>query len=130
MQHMSSDPEAEPLGIGATVLSSVFAILVGIVVGTITTFTHRQFAPWGLVAGLVVVVALVLGFRLVFESRIVGAAAAVGVVAASATLALPGAGGSVLVLNDLLGWIWAIGPALLAAIAVAWPRPRRRQEAR
>lgn len=129
MQHISSDTEVEPLGIGATLLSSVFAILVGIVVGTITTFTHRQFAPWGLLAGLLVVVALVLGFRLVFGSRIVAVAAAVGVVAASATLALPGAGGSALVLNDLPGWIWAIGPAVLAAIAVAWPRPRRRREA-
>lgn len=130
MQHMSSENETEPLGIGAMVLSSVFAILVGIVVGTITTFTHRQSAPWGLVGGLLVVVALVLGFRLVFDSRIVGAAAAVGVVAASATLALPGAGGTVLVVNDLSGWVWAIGPAVLAAIVVAWPRPRARRAPR
>ncbi len=127
MQHMSSQNPTEPLGVGATVLSSVFAVLVGIVVGVITTFTHRQFLPWGLVAGLLVVVALVLGFRLVFDSRIVGGAAAVGVITASAVLALPGAGGSVLVVNDLAGWIWAIGPAVVAAIAVVWPRPRGRR---
>ena len=65
-----------PIGVGATVLSSLFALLVGIVVGVITTFTHGQLAPWGLVGGLLVVVALVVGFRLVFDSRAVGAAAA------------------------------------------------------
>ena len=127
MQHMSSRGEPDGLGVGATLLSSLFALLVGIVVGVITTFTHRQFLPWGLVGGLLVVVALVVGFRLVFDSRVVGAAAAVGVVAASLVLALPGAGGSVLVVDDLPGWIWALGPAILAAIALVWPRPRARR---
>lgn len=127
MQHMSSS-ETEPPGVGATVLSSVFALLVGGVVGVITTFTHHQFLPWGLIGGLAVVVALVLGFRLVFGSRVVAGAAAVGVVVATAVLTLPGAGGSVLVLNDLPGWIWAFGPAILSVIAVAWPRPRRPRE--
>ena len=136
MQHMSSEtpegsaePEAlgpEPLGVGATLLSSVFALLVGGVVGVITTFTHRQFLPWGLIAGLVIVLALVIGFRLVFGSRVVGGAAAIGVIAAGAVLTLPGAGGAVLVINDLPGWSWALGPAILSAIAIAWPRPRGR----
>ena len=110
-------------------LSSLFALMVGGVVGVITTFTHRQFLPWGLVGGLLVVLALVIGFRLVFDSRIVGAASAVGVVVASAVLTLPGAGGSVLVVNDLPGWIWALGPAILSAIALVWPRPRMRSVA-
>jgi N-acetyl-1-D-myo-inositol-2-amino-2-deoxy-alpha-D-glucopyranoside deacetylase len=134
MQHMSSESEQiaaeplgpEPLGPGATLLSSLFAVLVGLIVGVITTFTHAQFLPWGLIAGLLVVVALVLGFRLVFDSRVVGAAAGLGVVAASAALALPGAGGTVLVLSSPAGWIWALGPAILSAVALLWPRPRAR----
>jgi N-acetyl-1-D-myo-inositol-2-amino-2-deoxy-alpha-D-glucopyranoside deacetylase len=129
MQHMPSRVDPEPLGTGATLLSSLFALLVGSAVGTITTFTHRQFLPWGLVGGLLVVLALVVGFRLVFDSRVIGVAAAIGVVAASAVLALPGAGGSVLVVNDLPGWLWALGPAVLSSIALIWPRPRARDGA-
>jgi N-acetyl-1-D-myo-inositol-2-amino-2-deoxy-alpha-D-glucopyranoside deacetylase len=133
MQHMSSragrESEPEPLGVGATLLSSLFALLVGGVVGIITTFTHRQFLPWGLVGGLLVVLALVIGFRLVFDSRVVGAAAAIGVIAGSALLTLPGAGGSAFVVSGLPGWTWALGPAILSAIALVWPRPRVRAAA-
>jgi N-acetyl-1-D-myo-inositol-2-amino-2-deoxy-alpha-D-glucopyranoside deacetylase len=129
MQHMSSESssDSEPLGLGATLLSSVFAVLVGAVVGVVTTFTHAQVSPWGLIAGLAIVVALVAGFRLVFESRVVAAAAALGVVAASLVLTLPGAGGVVLAVNDPVGWIWAIAPAILSAVVVVVPRrPARR----
>ena len=126
MQHSDSE---DRLGTVATVIACIFALLVGALVGTITTFTHRQSVtwgipvPWGLIAGYVIVVALVLGFRLVFASRLVGAAAALGVVAATAVLALPGAGGSVLVVNDPIGYLWAFGPLVLSAVALAWPRP-------
>ena len=121
-----TDAPAEPLGAGATALSSVFALLVGIVVGVITTFTHGLVAPWGLVSGLAIVAALVGGFRLVFASRIVGAAAAVGVIGASAVLALPGAGGTVLALDGPLGYLWAFGPAVIALIVLLVPGRRRR----
>jgi hypothetical protein len=110
--------EAEPLGVGGTALSSIFGLLVGIVVGVITTFTHALLAPWGLIAGLAIVAALVGGFRLVFASRVVGAAAAVGVIGASAVLALPGAGGTALALDGPLGYLWAFGPAVIAAIVL------------
>jgi hypothetical protein len=109
-------------------VASVFAFAMGVAVGFVTTFTHHQYVPWGLVAGLIVVAALVSGFRLVFDSRIIAAASAVGVIAAVGLLTLPGVGGSVLVLDDPLGYLWAIGPTLLGAAAVAWPRPRARQE--
>jgi len=121
----ATETTSEPLGAGATMLSSVFAVLVGIVVGVITTFTHSLLAPWGLVAGLAIVAALVGGFRLVFGSRVVGAAAALGIVGAAAALALPGAGGTVLTLNGVSGWIWALGPVVIALIVLLLPRGRR-----
>jgi hypothetical protein len=105
-------------------VASVFAFVIGGAVGFVTTFTHHQYAPWGLVAGLVVVAALVVGFRLVFDSRIIAGAGALGVILGIGLLTLPGVGGSVLVFDDPLGWIWAIGPTLLAVTAVAWPRRR------
>ena len=104
-------------------LASLFAFVIGVAVGFITTFTHRGLPPWGLVAGLAIVVAAVLGFRLVFSSRIIGAAAAVGVIGATALLMLPGAGGTVFVLDDPVGYLWAAGPTLLSATALAWPNP-------
>ena len=119
----------EPLGAGATALSSVFGVLVGIVVGVITTFTHALLLPWGLIAGLAIVAALVGGFRLVFGSRVVGAAAALGVIGASAALALPGAGGTALALDGWPGYVWAFGPAAIAVIVLLLPRSGRRVRA-
>ncbi len=128
---MPGTDSQERLGGGATIVACVFALLIGLVVGTITTFTHRQTlmlgsiaVPWGLIAGLAVVVALVAGFRLVFASRLVGGATGVGVVVASAVLALPGAGGSVLVVDGPVGYVWAIAPAVLTFVIVVWPGRR------
>lgn len=106
-------------------LASLFALLIGGTVGFLATFTHRQAAPWGLLAGLAVIAALVAGFRLVFDSRAIAAAAGIGAVAATAVLMLPGAGGTVFVVGDPLGYAWALGPALLTAAIVLWPRRRR-----
>jgi N-acetyl-1-D-myo-inositol-2-amino-2-deoxy-alpha-D-glucopyranoside deacetylase len=126
MENTATQPDtgadAEPLGAGATVLSSVFALLVGIVVGVITTFTHGLAFPWATIAGLAIVAALVAGFRLVFDSRIVGAAAALGVLAASVALAFPGAGGVALALTGPSGWIWAIGPLAVSVVVLLVPR--------
>jgi N-acetyl-1-D-myo-inositol-2-amino-2-deoxy-alpha-D-glucopyranoside deacetylase len=123
------DVADEPLGAGATALSSVFGLLVGIVVGVITTFTHGVLLPWGLLAGLAIVAALVGGFRLVFGSRVVGGAAAVGVIGASAVLAMPGAGGTALALDGWPGYVWTFGPAAIAVIMLLLPRSRRRASA-
>jgi N-acetyl-1-D-myo-inositol-2-amino-2-deoxy-alpha-D-glucopyranoside deacetylase len=112
-----------------TIVASVFAFAIGIAVGFVTTFTYRQLPPIGLIAGLAVTVALVTGFRLVFGSRVIAAAAAVGAVGAGALLMLPGAGGTAFVIADPLGYVWAAGPLLLCAAAVAWPRPRARRDA-
>jgi len=106
-------------------LASLFALLIGGTVGFLATFTHRHAAPWGLLAGLAVIAALVAGFRLVFDSRAIAAAAGIGAVAATAVLMLPGAGGTVFVVGDPLGYAWALGPALLTAAIVLWPRRRR-----
>lgn len=110
-------------------LASLFAFAIGVAVGFITTFTHRGLPPWGLVAGLAVILALVVGFRLVFASRIIGAAAAVGAIGATGLLMLPGAGGTAFVIDDPIGYVWAVGPTVLAAAALAWPNPVARREA-
>jgi N-acetyl-1-D-myo-inositol-2-amino-2-deoxy-alpha-D-glucopyranoside deacetylase len=114
--------DADRLGLTATIIASVFAAVIGVGVGIITTFTHRLLPPLGLIVGLLIVGALVAGFRLVFDSRIIAGAAALGILVAVAVLALPGAGGSVVVSDGILGYIWVLGTPLIAATVVVWPR--------
>lgn len=104
------------------------AFLIGALYGAIATVGHRQVLrigdivlPWGLVAALVGVGALLLGIRLVAGGRSASAAAGAGVVVVVALLTLPGPGGSILVVGDLTGTIWTIGPALIAVLVVEWP---------
>ncbi len=117
------NPGTDRAAILTVVLASLFALVIGTAVGFITTFTHRGIPPWGLIAGLAIIAAAVLGFRLVFASRIIGAAAALGVIGATALLTLPGAGGTAFVLTDPIGYAWAIGPTLLSLVALVWPNP-------
>lgn len=114
--------------------SLLLALLLGAVYGAVATVGHRQSftigdvtVPWGLVAALVGVAALLLGIRLVAGGRWAAAAAAVGVVGVVALLSIPGPGGSVLIPAGLVGTIWSVGPALIAVLVVAWPSlpPRR-----
>ncbi|MBM7831319.1 hypothetical protein JOE59_002024 [Agromyces cerinus] len=112
----------------------VVAFLVGLAYGTLGTVGHRATLqvgevsiPWGLVAALVGVAALLLGMRLVAGGRAAAAAAGAGIVVAVAVLTLPGPGGSVLIVGDLTGTIWSVAPALIAVFVVAWPKLPSRQ---
>jgi len=114
--------------LGSRIGTLAIAFAVGVVYGTVATIGHRHAwviggipIPWGLVAGLVGVAALLVGIRLVAGGRAASAAAAVGVVASVAVLALPGPGGSVLVADGVVGMVWAIGPAIISVLVVAWP---------
>lgn len=114
-----------------------FAAMVGIVYGAVATIGHRNevrfgdlAVPWGLAAALIGVLALLLGLRLVAGGRLAAAGAAVGVVGTVALLTLPGRGGSVLVTGDVVGTVWAVAPALIAVLVVAWPRLPARGPAR
>jgi hypothetical protein len=116
-------------GIVARILEGLASVVLGIIVGVIGTFGHQLTAsvlgvalPLGLVAGMVAVGLLVAGVRLALESRGYAALAALGAVGAIGLLALPGGSGTVLVPDNLSGTIWAIGPTLVAAVILAWPR--------
>jgi hypothetical protein len=132
----SNPAEASAGGIGGRIGTILVAFAIGAVYGAIATIGHRATLrigdvaiPWGLVAALVGVTALILGIRLVVPGRGTAAAAAAGVVIVVALLTLPGPGTSVLVVGDLTGTIWSIAPALIAVLVVAWPElPSRRRE--
>ncbi|MEI5583336.1 MULTISPECIES: DUF6113 family protein [unclassified Agromyces] len=121
----------------ARIRAIAIATVVGLVYGTVATIGHRHAwqvgdvsIPWGLVAGLVGVAALLLGIRLVAGGRAAAIGAAVGVVGAVALLSLPGPGGSVLVASGVVGTVWSVGPALIAVLVVAWPSLPSRGAAR
>ncbi|MBN9606427.1 MAG: hypothetical protein J0G30_07435 [Actinomycetales bacterium] len=130
-----------PLDLLATVVGLVLAGLLGLLAGGVLTFVHREQPPWGLVAALAIDAGLVVGLRLVF-GRGAAAAAGAGVLAATALLALPGPGGSIVIASGAdgsglgpLGDIWAIAPTVVAAVTVLWPRrvpgrPRRAESPR
>ncbi|WP_022894846.1 DUF6113 family protein [Agromyces subbeticus] len=114
---------------GGRIGTIVIAFLIGLAFGTLATVGHRSVLrigeiaiPWGLVAALVGVAALLLGIRLVAGGRAAAAAAGAGIVVAVAVLTLPGPGGSVIIVGDLTGTVWSIAPALIAVLVVAWPK--------
>lgn len=117
------------VGIGSRILEGAAAIVLGMVVGVIGTFGHQlmftEFGfplPIGLIAGIAAVVCLLAGIRLAFESRTYAGLAALGIVVAIAVFALPSPNGSVLLPDNPAGVVWTIGPTLVAAIVLAWPR--------
>jgi N-acetyl-1-D-myo-inositol-2-amino-2-deoxy-alpha-D-glucopyranoside deacetylase len=125
----TTEPSFADYGIGARIVTYLVAAALGLFAGALLTAAHQASVeivgipvPWGLIAGLLVVAALLLGLRIVFESRTVALAAGIGFLAASALLALQSAGGSVLVPDNVAGYAWTFGPVLIGTVVLAWPR--------
>ena len=109
-------------------------LLVGVVFGTIGTVAHSSVIqvgsiriPWGIVVALAAVACVLLGVRLVTTDRLPALCTAIGVIVPIAVLSQPSFGGSVLIQNDLLGWLWIGGAVVIALVVVVWPKlPARR----
>lgn len=115
-------------------LLSIAAILMGALLGSITTVAHQNVLtiagaeiPWGITLSLLVVTGFLVGLRILVQDRLIVLLAALGLVGMVFLLSQQSVGGSVLVPNNMLGTIWAIGPTLIATVVVAWPRlPQKR----
>ena len=111
----------------------VLAFATGAAMGFVLTFTHRQYLveigpltiPLGLIGGLVIVGGLLAGMRLAFGERLSPILAAAGVMLGAGVLVLPGANGSLYLETDPLGYVWVLGPTVLALVIIGWPAPRR-----
>jgi N-acetyl-1-D-myo-inositol-2-amino-2-deoxy-alpha-D-glucopyranoside deacetylase len=115
----------------------VVALVVGFAAGGLLTVFHQSpiqvgktALPLGLVVGLVLIAALLIGLRALFETRIVAFFAAVGIVGIVGILSLQGPGGTVLVPNNTTGLVWAFAPTVIAVLVLAWPNMRRRSAAK
>ncbi len=115
------------------VAACVLATVLGAFVGATLTVAHQAAVligdatiPWGIIAAVLITAALFAGLRIVFETRLVVAFAAVGLLAVSAFLAVGSSGGSILVPDNLAGYVWTFGPVLIAAVTLGWPQVRFR----
>ncbi|WP_411698954.1 PIG-L family deacetylase [Conyzicola sp.] len=114
--------------IGVALLSLVFGALIG----TLMTAAHQSSGtvgdlavPWGLVLALVASTGFVVGLRVLTGSRILPILATVGIMGATAYLASPTVGGSVIVPANFAGVIWTFAPAVVILVVVAWPNLSR-----
>lgn len=114
------------------VVTSVLVVVVGIVVGTVGSIAHQSVLtlfgarlPAGVVLSGLAVACLLTGLRLVDDSRLFALLGALGILAPIALFSMPGAGGSVIIPEDATGIAWTVTAAVVAALALAWPRVRR-----
>lgn len=123
--------------LAARVLTLALAFVTGAATGFVLTFAHRQYVvdvaglavPLGLIAALAIVAALLAGMRLAFGERAAPIAAAAGVILGAAVLVLPGNSGSLFMPDDPVGYVWAVGPTVLAIVIIGWPQPKGRRPA-
>lgn len=118
--------------LASRIAAIVLAAVIGLFVGAILTVAHQAtvevgplVVPWGIGAAVLITAALLTGLRIVFPTRWVAAAAAVGILGASALLSLRSGGGSILVPDNLPGYLWTFAPVLIAALVLGWPRAAR-----
>jgi LmbE family N-acetylglucosaminyl deacetylase len=117
--------------------TAVFGFLVGVLFGVLGTVAHQATVsigsvaiPVGLVLALSGTTALLVGLRMVLHDRTAVLLAALGLLGTIFVLSLRSTGGSVLVPAGLVGTLWTVVPALVAALALAWPKlPAKRPPA-
>ena len=102
----------------------VVALVLGLVAGGLGTVTHQQTLgafPVGMLLTTLIVVGLTVGLRLLYRSRAMVAAVGIGVIVATQVLVSVGGQSSPLVLANTAGYVWTFGPAVVAALVLAWP---------
>jgi len=113
-------------------IAAVAVVVLGALVGTLMTAVHQSSVsiagvavPWGVVVGLAATAALIVGARMLSGTRWLTALAALGVMGMSGYLALPTVGGSVVVPQNPVGYVWTYGPPVITLFVLAWPTVRR-----
>jgi len=128
-------PETVPFReqtVGVKIGVGILVLAFGGIVGALMTAVHQSSAmvgdivvPWGLILSVLAMVAYIVGLRVLTGSRVLAILATVGIMGATAYLASPTVGGSVIVPANIAGVIWTFLPAVVIAIVVAWPNMSR-----
>lgn len=121
------------LGIWWKVAAAAILLLLGVLVGTIGTINHQVKIgtgegafPIGLVLALAVSGLLLAGLRLYFNYRPLVVAGAVGFLTPVILFSQESFAGSVLIPFNEIGVTWLVGAIVIAAVAVLFPRLRRK----
>jgi hypothetical protein len=109
------------------VLTGVIMAAAGVVFGVLGTLVHSSTIgdariPWGIVVALAALGCLLAGIRLLSDGRLYTALAALGALVVIAVLSQQSFGGSVLITNSVVGWVWMGGAVVISLLAVGWPK--------
>lgn len=113
------------------VLTAVITGIGGLVFGMLGTLVHSATVgsirlPWGIVVALAALGCLLAGIRLLTDTRSYTVCAALGALIAIGVLSQKSFGGSVLITDSVVGWVWIGGAVVLSVLAVGWPGARHR----
>lgn len=104
------------------VLSSLFSLVLGIIVGTTSSLYHSVLFPWGLVVSLILIGLAIAGIRILFWARYPSGWTSVGIIGSLIMLAGVDGNGSVLIIADVAGLVLLGGATILVLGGLAWPR--------
>jgi N-acetyl-1-D-myo-inositol-2-amino-2-deoxy-alpha-D-glucopyranoside deacetylase len=132
------DPSSEPIPFSdqhllVRIFVSVLAGVIGVALGALFS-VYNQFTVniagqpiWaGAILAILIVTAVLVGFRLAFETRVVPAVTAVGVIVVVAIFSIPIASGPPLVTSTGPGLLWELAPTVIAFVVLVWPRASQR----
>lgn len=114
------------------VMLAFLSLVLGALVGLVLTAVHQSAftigdarIPWGIVASVTLVTALILGLRLIYDTRVAAGFASLGVLLMSALLAAVMPGGTILIPANVAGYVWTFAPVVVVLVVVGWPRVNR-----
>lgn len=111
-----------PVGVAVAVLGSAVG---GLFAGFVTSIWQQYTlggVPIGLISGVGILIAILVGARLSASSSGVIYAWAAGMIVAIASVALGGQSGDVILPANALSLTWAYGVPIALALTAAWPR--------
>ena len=113
---------------------AVLAAVIGAALGALLT-VYNAFTVdiagqpiWvGVILAVVVVAAVLAGFRLAFETRVVPAFAGGAMIVVVGIFSVPVLGGTPLIASGGPGLIWELAPTVIAFVVLVWPRSGTRR---
>ncbi|MFC4223356.1 hypothetical protein [Lysinibacter cavernae] len=123
----------QPVPLGVRLFMGLVTVMLGVLLGILTTVQHQVTTvigevrlPTGVVLGLVAFGSVALLSRMLNPGIARAVQLCAGVMIAVALFSSVSLGGSVLIPNNPVGWVWLIGTLVVSACAVLWPRRRER----
>lgn len=120
----SLDPDFASMTVPARLGVMALCLGGGAALGLIGTFTHQSLPPVGVAIALITIGLYIVGLRVWGGVRTPAAAGSIGVGLVAGSLATA-TGGSVLVPANVVGYAWLGGIAVIALLALGWPRIQR-----